>query len=387
MEIGKEDPYYLSEEEKKSRIEEVSQKIFGKSSRDIRYTMVTNYIHQQLLDEGLTRTGCYQWINVFRGEVKYPRDVLDFNDYDIVQVNMSAQDIHLVQNIREQLGSDSKTKIVLNNDYTTEVWGLSFDYPNIISREINGADMLFGTEYFQSTALAELSGRNVSVIPHPADVKRIKSLTPVPKKELLTTIWRRYDAFIYIPHLVTRNHGITTQLIGYDKKLDKKVWLTTTLYDYVYAGTNYLDFCNQLQESKVMYDPFTFHSYSRTTVDTAALKTAVVGSSRTQSVPLLYPYTTLDPYDVRGGRILINKLLTDKSFYDKVIDTAYERVEFYNHLNSKYRYMVALEKSLEEKDSNVNQVIYKKELVKGRGDDILQVKARELNRNGNKKTN
>jgi hypothetical protein len=75
------------------RIEELSQKIFGKSSKDIKYLLVTGYIHQQLLDEELARTGLYQWINVFNGEVKYPRDVIDYNEYDIIQVNLSGQDI------------------------------------------------------------------------------------------------------------------------------------------------------------------------------------------------------------------------------------------------------------------------------------------------------
>ena len=368
-------------------IEDMSQKIFGKPSKDIKYLLVTNYIHRQLLEEELTRTGLYQWINVFRGDVKYPRDVLDYNEYDIVQVNMSSQDVHLIGDIREAIGENSKTKLIVNNDYTTEIWGKAFEYPTLLERELKHPDMLFGTEYFQVTALTEISGRKCYVIPHPADVRRLKSLPIIPQKPIISTIWRRYDNHSYIPSLVVRNHGLTTQLLGFDKKIDPKVHLTTTLYDYVFAGTNYFDFCDQMRESQIVYDPFTYHSFSRATVDTAAMGVAVVGSNRTQSMQVCYPHTCVDPYDVQKARELIDRLLGDEVFYKKVVDTALEMSEFYNHTNSKERYLTALNDTLFGESEKVYPKKYKKELIKGRGDDILSMQAQELNRNGNKKEN
>ena len=362
------------------RIEELSQELFGKPSKDIKYVLVTNYIHQQLLDEELARTGLYQWINVFKGEVKYPRDIVDYNDYDIVQVNFSGQDLHLIGNIREHIGKDSKTKLIVNNDYTTELWGSSFDFPTTIKRELNYADMLFGTEYFQTTALTEISGRICYIMPHPADIKRLKSITPMPKKNIITTIWRRYDQHAYIPSLVTRNHGLVTQLIGYDKAIDRKPWVTATLYDYVYLGTNYFDFCNQMRESKIVYDPFTYHSYSRSTVDTAALGIPVVGSNRTQSCNVCYPYTVVDPYDVTAARNLIKKLIEDKEFYDLVVKTALEKVEFYNHENSKHRYLECLKDALTNNNKVIENIPKTDKNVHGIGEDYNLAKAKELNR-------
>ena len=366
-----------NKQNQEERIEELSQKLFGKPSKDIKYLLCTNYIHHQLLEEECTRTGLYQWLNVFKGQVKYPRDVLDYNEYDIVQVNLSAQDLFLVNEIRESLNEGSKTKLVANNDYTTEMWGRSFEYTPTFCREVQGADMLFGTEYFQATALTELSGRKCYVIPHPADVKRLKAITPIPKQSIISTIWRRYDQHSYIPSLVVRNHGLTTQLIGYDKGLDFKPYLTTTLYDFVYQGTNYFDFCNQLRESQIVYDPFTYHSYSRTTVDTAALGVAVVGSNRTQSINVCYPHTAVDPYDVKTARELIKKLIEDKEFYNLVVETAKQNVEFYNHQNSRERYLFALLEAIET--DHRKQIKLKRPLVKGIGEDILTNRETPLN--------
>lgn len=369
---------------KNNEIDNISMKIFGKPAKDIKYLLVTNFIHQQLLDEELARTGLYQWLNVFNGEVKQPRDVKDYNDYDIVQVNLSGQDIHLVGDIREVLGEDSKTKLIVNNDYTTELWGGSFEYPSTIAREMIKADMIFGTEYYQTTAISELVGRQCYIVPHPADIKRLKSKTPLPKKNVITTIWRRYDNFTYIPSLVVRNHGLITQLIGYDKNVDKKVWLTSTLFDYLFAGTNYFDFCDLLRESTVIYDPFTLHSYSRTTVDTAALGIPVVGSNRTQSINQCYPHTSVDPYDVTRARLLIRKILDDKEFRDLVIKTALEKCEFYNHENSKERYLASLAESLRLGRGSRRKIVRKSINEKCRGDDIDILHAEEIN-NGTKK--
>ena len=364
----------LEEEEKrhiKERIEELSQKLFNKASKDIKYLYVTNYIHHLLLEEELTRTGLYQWLNVFNGDIKQPRDIANYEDYDIVHVNLASQDIHLVGNIREKIPKGSKTKLVVNNDYTTELWGTSFEFPSTISREIREADMLFGTEYFQTTALSELTKRKCYVIPHPADIKRLKVLNKIQPKNLLSTIWRRYDQHIYTPHLVTRDQGLTTQLLGYDPKIDRRMFLTTTLYDYVYLGTNYMDFCDQLRESKVIYDPFTFHSFSRTTVDTAALGVPVVVSNRTQSGNICYPYTTVDPYDVYAGRKMIRKLLDDEEFRKLVIDTAYKNCEFYNHQNSMERYLSSLEESIREERKSVTESITRKDRESGKGQDAV----------------
>jgi len=367
------------------RIEALSQELFGKPLKDVKHVIVTNHIHQQLLQEEVTRTGLYQWLNVFNGEIKYPRDIVDYNEYDIVQVNLSAQDVYLINDIREKIGKTSKTKLVVNNDYTTEIWGGAFEYTSTLSRELQGADMLFGTEYFQSTALSEISGRKVYVVPHPTDIKRLKSLPQIPKKDLISVIWRRYDNNKYIPSLMVRNHGLTTQLIGFDDTKDNKVFLTTTLYDFVIAGTNYFDFCDQLRENKIILDPFTYHSYSRTTVDTAALGVAVVGSNRTQSMNVCYPHTTIDPWDVKKARELIKRLIDDEEFYNLVVNTALEKCEFYNHENSAERYLGCLADALKADAPAIKEQKPFKKVV-GSGEDVHKVLSQKVTReNVNKK--
>ena len=351
------------------RIDELSQQLFNKPAKEIKYVLITDFVHTQLLKENLIRTGLYQWQLVFRGEVRPQRDILDYNEYDIVQVNMSTQDLHLIEEIRRQINTGGKTKLVVNNDYTTEMWSKTFHHPTVLANAIKGADMIFGTEYYQTSALAELTGRQCFIIPHPADIKRLKSLKKLKQKNIISTIWRRYDNHAYIPSLVVRNHGLTTQLVGYDKNIDaQRGWLTTSMYDYAIGGTNCADFQDQLRESKIVYDPFTYHSYNRSIVECAAMGIPVVGSDRTQSIKMCYPFTAVDPYDVTSARRLIEKLLTDEAFNKKVVAFAKEKSEVYNHENSIEKYLTALIES--QVDEPPKEIKRPKKVEKVIGKDV-----------------
>jgi hypothetical protein len=96
-------------------------------------------------------------------------------------------------------------------------------------------------------------------------------------------------------------------------------------------------------ESKVVVDPFTLTSQSRTGWDCAALGIPLVGSNRNESVRKCFPYTMCDPFDIKEMRRLVKKLLTDEEFKKKVIDYAKEAVEIVNYDNSKYKFIKALE--------------------------------------------
>ena len=162
----------------------------------LKYLMLTNYIHERLInEEECLRTGLYSWIPIFDGEIKYFKDVKpsEYKNYDIIHVNLSGQDIHIVGEIKEALGPDSKTKLVVNNDYTIELWQGSFDYLPTIKREINHADMVFGTEPNQVGTLEVLLGRKVYLIPHPCFVKRLKTLRPKQLKDVISVVSHRYD--------------------------------------------------------------------------------------------------------------------------------------------------------------------------------------------------
>jgi len=314
----------------------------------LRWIQCTWYRHQRLVEqEFYLRTGSYQWAQVWKGEVALFNEVKDklATDYDVIQVNLSVQDWHLVNRIREMLNKagNTHTKIVANLDYTVELWQTSFDYLQALKDGLKGADMIFGTEHHMSNALELMIGRKVHTTPHPCHTKRLKSLKPKRTLPVITIVWHRYDTFSMLPSLIPKDLGYKIRLIGYEENADRKKFCTSTYFDEMLGATNYLDFCDELQESLVVIEPFTLTSHGRTTIDCAAMGVPVIGSERVESCRRCYPYTTFDPLDVKAGRELLKKVLNDPEFRKKVIETAQEKVEYYSHEQCKNRFIDFLE--------------------------------------------
>ena len=315
------------------------------NNNELRFCRITNHIHTKVFDEGLIITGNYLWIRVFNGEIYNANELLSVlkdGDFDIIQINLASFDIPLVNTVRDKLGQHSKTKIVVNNDYPIEQWEDHLGYVATLGRELEGADLLFGTEPFMTSGLKAITDRQVYNIPHPTDVSRLISIKRKGKIPCISVIWHRYDNISYIPHLVVKDQGLRTRIIGYQPKFDCNSQITNQLYDDFLPASRYETYCDHLSESYLACEPSSYHSYGRTTVDTAALGVPVVGSNRIESVRRCYPYTSVDTWDVQQAREKIQRLIQDKDFYELVTNTALEEVEYYNFENSKKKLLHAL---------------------------------------------
>lgn len=332
--------------EGKEEIDKICMKLFNKEYKDVKWCMTTCYVHRQLIDgEDCLRTGLYSWLPVMDGDIKQfqSMDPSEYKNYDIIHVNLSGQDVHILGDIKAALPEGSKTKIVANNDYTVELWQNSFDYISTYERELQYADMLFGTEPYQVGALEVLSKRKVHNIVHPCFVKRLKTLVPKNESNRLSVVWHRYDNYSVVPSLAVKDLGLSTYLIGYDPGSDPKKFLTSCHYNYVLPGTNYMEFCDQLMQSKVVVDPFTLTSQSRVGWDCAALGLFLVGSDRNYSVRKCYPFTMCPPHDIKRMRELVKRGLNDEAFREKVIKYAQNAVEYVSYDSSRLKYFRALE--------------------------------------------
>lgn len=335
----------MNEDNIMNQTDKLSIELFNKPFKDIKWLMLTCFVHQSLIkNEDCLRTGLYSYLPTFDGDVKNFTEVSyeDIRNADIIHINMSGQDVHLIGEIRDILGKDSKTKIVANNDYTMELWQSSFDYPPTFRRELEQADMLFGTEPNQVGTLEVLTKRKIHLIVHPCFVKRLKTLRPKRKLNTLSVVSHRYDNYNILPSLAVKDLGCKTRLIGYDPNTDKKKWVTSTCYNEICSAENYMIFCDQLMESRVVVDPFTLTSQSRTGWDCAALGVPLVGSDRNYSVQKCYPFTAVPPYNIKLMREMVKKLLIDDDFRKKVIDYARDAVEYVSYDSSRKKYLEAL---------------------------------------------
>jgi len=295
------------------------------------------------------RTGLYQWLEVFDGDIKNISSLMkeDYEKYDVVHLNLSGGDYCQVQKIREMI-KDSSTKFVVSNDYGAHEFQTVFPHPDILVREIAGCDAYFATEPYSQNFFEQLLGKEVHLIPHPANIEWLKKLKSPHERQKCIGIVYHYDGNqTFAPYIATKDivaeKGYRTAMLGYQLKMDKQYAATRTLFHDVQKHSNFFDFCQMMLQCEVIYEPYCVPSYGRATVDSAALGVPTVGSYTVDSMRRCFPKTCNNPFNLKEINKTIRKLLDNNAFYYEVQDLAQKQSEHYNHKNSKERYMTMLE--------------------------------------------
>ena len=299
------------------------------------------------LQEQPARSGMYNWIQVFKGDIKTFWDAKEcLEDYDVVQVNMSPIDMPMIPELRHLL-KGSSTKLVINNDYVCEYWG-KFDISPMYYEQVQRmGDMVFSTEQHQVSNMI----KGTYCLTHPTNTHAIKHMgTGLPLQESVGFIYHWWAGMTYLPGLllnkIKKKYGLKRiSMYGYDNKWDEQQKWNGLLFDNIAPLSLFPDFAEQIQTEKVLYDPNPFHTYGRNGVELACWKLPVVGSNRVFSYQMLFPELTIDPFDRIDAKDKFKKVF--KGQIDNILDNAYENVEYFNYKNSEERWRKAFDESID----------------------------------------
>ena len=300
------------------------------------------------LNEQPARSGMYNWIFAHKGEINVWDDVKDrLEDFDVVQVNMSPIDMPIIPEIRRRLGENSKTKLVLNNDYVCEYWGKwGLDHLRYDQIQRMG-DMVFGTEPHQVSNMINGS----FCIPHPTNTKILKHLG-VDKQLKENSVAFIYHWWAGQSHLASRTLRIVqekyglkkTKMFGYQPKpgTDEMKTYNKFMFNEVSPLEQFPDFIQTLQKEKAIFDPNPYHTYGRNGVEAACLGIPVVGSNRVLSYNELFPDLVCDPFDHNEIMRKFKIIFECPEIMKSILKVAYEKVEMFNYENSVKKYEDAL---------------------------------------------
>lgn len=308
-----------------------------------------NHIPENIKDclmEQPARSGMYNWIFVFNGEIK-PYDIVKNNleDYDVIQVNMAPSDQVIIPEIRRRLGNNSKTKLVINNDYVCEYWENWGQDPYYFDNIQRMGDMVFSTEPHQVSNMIE----GAFVIPHPTNTKYLKQLGTAVESNSIGYIYHWWNPQTLLPwrllEKVKKIHGIDKSAVyGHTHRPeDSYAKMKGYLFDKYVGLIPFPEYAQLIQGERAVYDPNGFHTYGRNGVELACWRVPVVGSNRVLSYNKLFPNLVCDPYDAHGAMDLFDKIFTQPDRMKKELDFAYDEVEWFNYENSKKRFLDALD--------------------------------------------
>ena len=98
-----------------------------------------------------------------------------------------------------------------------------------------------------------------------------------------------------------------------------------------------------LSENYAALDLYTVDSIGRFGMDCAGVGVPLVASTKQDSSRLLYPFTSVNPFDPEPAVNFLAKVFKDESFYQKVEETATKNLKHYGFGPSKERMLRALE--------------------------------------------
>lgn len=329
----------------------------GDKMKEIKYLCLVNTVTPGIKDtlkEVPARSGFYNWLFAFKGDIASYENVVDgtvnLHDYDVVHINLPPIDQVMIFDIRKRLGWNSKTKLVLNNDYVPEVWAQQGIHPEQYWHVQEMADMVFGTEPSQVSHMIP----RAKCMPHPSKIEILKHIMPQETEDSFGTIfhwWRgeSFNAGYFALKLKKMFPKLRSKLYAYRADKDENVKWSRIMWDNLMPSMDYPDYIDHLCTNKFVYEPTYCHTYGRNSVDLAAIGIPMIGTKNVWSMKHCFPYTSFEHNRLDLHLEAAKKLLTDESFRKKVIDYAQEASEYFNYENSKKRFLDFLEESENDK--------------------------------------
>lgn len=295
-------------------------------------------------DDDVVLSGLWQWSLSFdkygkKGDVRLLRRKEELEEYDIIHINMTAGNLALPQMVHDELGDDSSTKLVANVDFDVVQWGANWQYPTLLTKAIDCADMIFHVESTGANILEHVLNRNIHTLPHPVDVVGLDKYKKTDREPTITTMWHRYIPDCTLPYFAQKDIGLYRVLLGYSGKVP-----TLSMYDFVYPLRDYISTIETISSSKFGCDLYPGRTFGRSIVEFAALAVPCVCSNTIESSNRCFPDISIDPFDIKKAHEIYTNLIDDDEKYVSAFTYAYEAAGYYSQENSFNRFIECIEK-------------------------------------------
>lgn len=321
-------------------------------------------------ENGLLISGLYHWASAFGGHVGAPA-LSELHKLDIVHVNFTTSSLGLIDDIADAIKGE-KTKLVINVDYSVDMWNKTFNYPTLILKILDRADLIFHVEPRGAQLLSHALGRAVPTLPHPVDTEALSSLAlPAEQRSgQVHTILHSYDQAVMEGWIVAKaaservgslrsmgnpGYGAVFCNSNPDPDIQRQI---PSMFNWMQTRQEYYKFAMNLAKASVVYDSYNFSCAGRVCAECAALAVPYVGHTNIFLSNELYPDTTFPRESVSEKIDAIVRLYNDPDFYRGVAERAWRGIQRYSYHESRRRMLgyLGLEQQ-EAKDGRRKSVV------------------------------
>jgi len=277
-------------------------------------------------------SGLYNWANIFNGKRMFPRTPEEFDQFNLFHINITSKNLFLLSTFLKK--KPSSAKLLLNIDFSVELWNQNFAYPDILLEQIDKADYIFAVEPLMAEILSDALRRHVPCIPHPIDTEGLKTFQTNSRLNQIGVSLHRYDNNFLLPYFAIKDFAPEYQslLLG-STTSSKQNFLH--MYDFILENCSFEKLINTINKLYIVYESYTIHSYGRLSAECAVLGIPCVGAECVSSIKKCFPDLATKTNDIVKQKSIINYLIHDKEFYSEVAIKALKLSEYYSYNNCK----------------------------------------------------
>ena len=292
-------------------------------------------------------SGLWQNVSMFdrygkKGVARLIRRKAEFEEYDIIGLNMTGGNFSLLHHIRDELGNSSSTKLITSMDFDVGTWGTAWTYPTLLEKALQCADLVFHVEPYGAGISEYVLKRKVYCLPHPVDVEGLDAFKKMDREPRVVNVYHRYYSDITTPYWAIKDLPLYFVLLGYAQGKVPSL----SMYDVTLGRIPFLDGIEAMAKSKFGLDLFHGYNYGRVVAEFAALAVPCVCSNTIEACRRCFPELSINPFDIKRANELFWKMINDNEFYHEVFSKAYYAVSYYSQ-KACYERLV---KALEEKE-------------------------------------
>ena len=324
-------------------------------------------------------TGLLNWANIFSNNPNGKPSIAvitdDLTDYDVIHTNVSSTELEYLRPIRFQ---NPNAIITTNLDFGISTWQQYFISMDMVVDVLKDSDFIFAVEPAQSEWLKNMTGRDVTFMPHPTDIDAVYRHILEPDKdrsmvnidntiptvavqwrqyennhilpfEIINNMKRRYQKILFgvKPRIcIKENYNFPTQGIPInsstgkpDPELQKLCIPHPQGWDLVFPFLKPRDFYGVLGNCNIGLDLRTTLSYARFPIDCAMVGIPCVTSMACDSGLRLFPDIQCDISEPTTIADTITKLTTSPSHYNHTVSYAKNHLQYYSMDKCRERYL------------------------------------------------
>ena len=286
--------------------------------------------------------GAYNWPKAMEGEVRLwgelQRTKEQLLDYDIIHINLAADDVGLAAELAPLL-KGSHVKLVCNLDYSINYMDRSVHVHELMA-DLQACTAAFGVEPAQANLAHYImqitrQQKKVMLLPHPIDLEWMKHQWRdyEHRDRALAFHFHKYDGHLDLPWLLTYGLDVDEKIIlGYtNTEFDVKEIPGFTLYPFAPFET----YVRALSRCILGLEYRTHKAASRFIMEAASLGVPVVSTTDSFMGMMLYPELCHPVEDFGALQASLSRLAQDEEWRLSLAAEGMERITKYDFKNSK----------------------------------------------------